>query len=170
MDSWLEIHLKKMEDGSNKQLNVFYKGSSDHFVDGLMNFLSDIGDDDNDDDKTKASLPSSISILTKMDLDDCNCSFPEVAKEELEWLSKKDAFSKQRSWVSILETSNSNSTGRMHSNSHRKVIEMRKLRQSEVVVAKSLDMSPQDKAVINANDVAIKNYERELFIDGKMLR
>ncbi|XP_057958794.1 GATA transcription factor 1 [Malania oleifera] len=98
------------------------------FVDDLLNFSSDIGDDDDDDDKTKASLPSSTSILTKLDLDDSNRSFPEVAEEELEWLSNKDAFPevetfvdilptnagsfpKQRSPVSVLETSNSNSTG-----------------------------------------------------------
>ncbi|KAK9288168.1 hypothetical protein L1049_016617 [Liquidambar formosana] len=98
-------------------------------LEDLLDFASDIGEEDDDDDKPKAP-PSSFSIHS--DPDDPSRPLPDCAEEELEWLSNKDAFPavetfvdilsvnpgaapKQRSPVSVLENSNSNSTSTSNS-------------------------------------------------------
>ncbi|XP_045805316.1 GATA transcription factor 1 [Trifolium pratense] len=75
-------------------------------VDDLLDFSSDIGEDD-DDDKSKKSVPSlkpkcsDPPSLSPLGLDDANHSFPEYAEEELEWLSNKDAFPAVETFVDI---------------------------------------------------------------------
>ncbi|XVF29200.1 hypothetical protein REPUB_Repub15cG0099900 [Reevesia pubescens] len=90
------------------------------FDDKLLDFGSDVGEEDEDEQHNKKSskLNSSSSSLNP------NHSFPEFAEEELEWLSNKDAFpavetsfvdilgtaAKHQSPVSVLDNSNSNSS------------------------------------------------------------
>uniref|UniRef100_A0A5B7A8J9 Putative Zinc finger, GATA-type n=1 Tax=Davidia involucrata TaxID=16924 RepID=A0A5B7A8J9_DAVIN len=77
-------------------------------MDDLLNFSSDIGEEDDDDDKTKAPSSSSLeSNPNSQDPDDHSGSFPEFAEEELEWLSNKDAFPAVETCFDIL----SNNTG-----------------------------------------------------------
>ncbi|XP_050885437.1 GATA transcription factor 1 isoform X1 [Lathyrus oleraceus] len=73
-------------------------------VDDLLDFSSDIGEDD--DDNTKKSFPSlkpkcgDPLSLDPLGLDDPN-SFSECAEEELEWLSNKDAFPAVETFVDL---------------------------------------------------------------------
>ncbi|XP_010245657.1 PREDICTED: GATA transcription factor 1-like [Nelumbo nucifera] len=87
------------------------------FVDDLLDFSSDIGEDDEEDDhnssndtnKNNEPLSSSLTLpldsklsnnthhqeptgLTIFDPDEHHHSFPEFLEEELEWLSNEDAF------------------------------------------------------------------------------
>ncbi|GMI69943.1 hypothetical protein HRI_000663600 [Hibiscus trionum] len=80
------------------------------FDDKLLDFGSDVGEKDEDEDEQ-----NNFSNLNY------NPSFPEIAEEELEWLSNKDAFpavdtsfvdilgvtAKQQSPMSVLDNSNS---------------------------------------------------------------
>ncbi|KAK6914215.1 Zinc finger, GATA-type [Dillenia turbinata] len=98
------------------------------FMDDLLDFSSDIGEDEDEDENPKASLPSSSSLpLVPEDRGRSPEEYDAVAEEELEWLSNKDAFpevetfvgilsenpdmlTKHHSPVSVLENSNSNSS------------------------------------------------------------
>ncbi|XP_022722855.1 GATA transcription factor 1-like [Durio zibethinus] len=85
------------------------------FEDNLLDFGSDVGEEDEDEKHKKFSKINPSSSLNP------NCSFPEFAEEELEWLSNKDAFpavetsfvdmlgtaAKHQSPVSVLDNSNS---------------------------------------------------------------
>ncbi|XP_061348085.1 GATA transcription factor 1 [Gastrolobium bilobum] len=76
-------------------------------VDDLLDFSSDIGDEDDDDDKARKTFPSlnpkcnNPSLFNPLDLDDPSHSFSEFAEEELEWLSNKDAFPAVETFVDI---------------------------------------------------------------------
>ncbi|XP_059632253.1 GATA transcription factor 1 [Cornus florida] len=62
-------------------------------IDDILNYPSDIGEENDDDDKTKA--PSSSSLETNpnsLHPDDHSRSFPEFAEEELPWILDKEAF------------------------------------------------------------------------------
>ncbi|XVF38097.1 hypothetical protein REPUB_Repub20aG0068700 [Reevesia pubescens] len=86
------------------------------FDDKLLDFGSDVEEEDEENNKKLSKLNSSSSLNP-------NRSFPEFAEEELEWLSNKDAFpsvetsfvdilgtaAKQQSPVSVLDNSNGNS-------------------------------------------------------------
>ncbi|XVE81467.1 hypothetical protein DITRI_Ditri15bG0066500 [Diplodiscus trichospermus] len=67
------------------------------FEDNLLDFSSDVGEEDEDEELNKSSkINSSLNP---------NCSFPEFVEEELEWLSNKDAFpAVETSFVDILGT------------------------------------------------------------------
>lgn len=76
-------------------------------VDDLLDFSSDIGEDD-DDDKPKKAFPSlkpecsDPPSLNPLALDDpINSLSEEVAEEELEWLSNKDAFPAVETFVEL---------------------------------------------------------------------
>ncbi|XP_054822715.1 GATA transcription factor 1 [Prosopis cineraria] len=78
------------------------------YVDDLLNFSSDIGEEDEEDDKPRKAL-SSLTLkcsdpasLNALNADDPNHSFSEFAEEELEWLSNKDAFPAVETFVDIL--------------------------------------------------------------------
>ncbi|KAF7807514.1 GATA transcription factor 1 [Senna tora] len=78
------------------------------FVDDLLNFSSDIGEEDDEEDKTRKALPS-LSLkcsdpasFNALDADDPSHSFSEFAEEELEWLSNKDAFPAVETFVDML--------------------------------------------------------------------
>ncbi|TKY53615.1 GATA transcription factor 1 [Spatholobus suberectus] len=76
-------------------------------MDDLLNFSSDIGEEDDDNDKPRKACPSLNSkcgdppLFNPLDLDDPNHSFSEFAEEELEWLSNKDAFPAVETFVDI---------------------------------------------------------------------
>ncbi|XP_022761983.1 GATA transcription factor 1-like [Durio zibethinus] len=92
--------------------------------DKLLDFGSDVGEEDEHEDNSKKLSNHNSSCSCALNH---NCSFPEFAEEELEWLSNKDAFpavetsfvdilgtaTKQQSPVSVLDNSNnsSNSSG-----------------------------------------------------------
>ncbi|XWS22413.1 hypothetical protein CRYUN_Cryun29cG0031900 [Craigia yunnanensis] len=68
------------------------------FDDKLLNFGSDVGEDDEETNKNLSKLNSSSRL-------NATRSFPESAEEELEWLSNKDAFpAVETSFVDILGT------------------------------------------------------------------
>ncbi|KAK7393219.1 hypothetical protein VNO78_21758 [Psophocarpus tetragonolobus] len=76
-------------------------------VDDLLDFSSDIGEEDDDDDKPRKVCPSlnskcgDPSLFNPLVPDDPNHSFSEFAEEELEWLSNKDAFPSLETFVGI---------------------------------------------------------------------
>ncbi|MED6222486.1 hypothetical protein PIB30_064902 [Stylosanthes scabra] len=75
-------------------------------VDDLLDFSSDIGEDDDDVvDRTRKSIPSNaeckLPSFDPLGQDDPNHSFSEFADEELEWLSNKDAFPAVETFVDI---------------------------------------------------------------------
>ncbi|XP_027363961.1 GATA transcription factor 1 [Abrus precatorius] len=76
-------------------------------VDDFLDFSSDIGEHDDDDDKPSKSFPSlnpkcsDPPSCNPLDLDDPNHSFSEFAEEELEWLSNKDAFPAVETFVDL---------------------------------------------------------------------
>ncbi|KAK7279133.1 hypothetical protein RJT34_24178 [Clitoria ternatea] len=76
-------------------------------VDDLLDFSSDIGEEDDDDDKPRKAFPShdpkcgDPPPFPPLDLDNPNHSFSEFAEEELEWLSNKDAFPAVETFVDI---------------------------------------------------------------------
>lgn len=75
-------------------------------MDDLLDFSSDIGEGDDEDEKPKAP-PSSSSIQSNAD--DPSRSLPEcVEEEELEWLSNKDAFPAVETFVDIFPVAPSN--------------------------------------------------------------
>ncbi|KDP20343.1 hypothetical protein JCGZ_06429 [Jatropha curcas] len=106
------------------------------FMDDLLDFASDIGEEDDDEEHNKPRKalptlnpnglhPAPFDVLDHPD--DSTHPLPEFAEEELEWLSNKDAFPavetfvdiisenpgslpKQRSPVSVLENSTTSST------------------------------------------------------------
>ncbi|KAF3457598.1 hypothetical protein FNV43_RR02256 [Rhamnella rubrinervis] len=109
----------------------------ERFMDELLNFSSDIGEEDDEEHKPrKALLPSSASFKINgvLGQDDPSRSFHEIAEEELEWLSNKDAFPavetfvggiipdhtvgvlKHHSPVSVLESSTTSSNSNSNSN------------------------------------------------------
>ncbi|GLT68571.1 hypothetical protein SLA2020_407880 [Shorea laevis] len=85
------------------------------FVDDLLNFGSDVGEEDDDEDRKPCKPLLSVNPSRP--------SHEHVGEEELEWISNKDAFpavesiyvlgngiTKQTSPVSVLENSNSSSS------------------------------------------------------------
>ncbi|XP_065862887.1 GATA transcription factor 1 [Euphorbia lathyris] len=101
------------------------------FMDDLLDFASDIGEEDDEDDLNTKPRKAVLPSLTSNGL--CSAPFdsthplPEFDEEELEWLSDKNAFPtletfvdilsenpgslpKQRSPVSVLENSTTSST------------------------------------------------------------
>ncbi|KAL5781515.1 hypothetical protein ACOSP7_006544 [Xanthoceras sorbifolium] len=110
------------------------------FMDDLLDFSSDIGEEDDDglnNKRARTALPSltrngpdsaSLNILNPLDP---SPPFPDFAEEELEWLSNKDAFPgvdtfvdvlcnpipKHHSPVSVLENSNNSSSSTTSTNS-----------------------------------------------------
>ncbi|KAL6971152.1 hypothetical protein U1Q18_030832 [Sarracenia purpurea var. burkii] len=76
-------------------------------VEDLLNFTLEVGEEDDDDEKTLKAPPSSCSLGSfnpnTQDPDDHQTfSFPECAEEELEWLSNKDAFPGVETYLDIL--------------------------------------------------------------------
>lgn len=81
-------------------------------MDDLLDFASDIGEEDDDEDlnkKPRKALPSlnpNGLHLPPFDVfdhpDDSTRPLPEFAEEELEWLSNKDAFPAVETFVDIL--------------------------------------------------------------------
>ncbi|KAK7290442.1 hypothetical protein RIF29_04873 [Crotalaria pallida] len=107
-------------------------------VDDLLDFSSDIGENDDDEVKSRKGFPelnpncSDPPSLSPLDLGDPSLQSSELAEEELEWLSNKDAFpeveifvditSIQPSFIqhptgSVLENSTSSSTSNNSTNS-----------------------------------------------------
>lgn len=76
-------------------------------VDDLLDFSSDIGEEDDDEDKNRKSLPkldpkcSNPSSFNPLGLADPSRPFSEFAEEELEWLSNKDAFPAVETFVDM---------------------------------------------------------------------
>lgn len=76
-------------------------------VDDLLEFASDIGQEDDDDEKSRKACPSlnskcgDPSFFNSLDLDDLNQSLSEFAEEDLEWLSNKDAFPAVETFVDL---------------------------------------------------------------------
>ncbi|TYH01612.1 hypothetical protein ES288_A09G073200v1 [Gossypium darwinii] len=69
------------------------------FEDNLLDFASDVGEEDEDKEHNKKSSTSSSSLNPN------NSCFSEFAEEELEWLSNKDAFpAVETSFVDVLGT------------------------------------------------------------------
>ncbi|KAI9080630.1 hypothetical protein K1719_037387 [Acacia pycnantha] len=78
------------------------------FVDDLLNFSSDVGEEDDEEDKPRKVL-SSLSLecsgpasLNALEADDPTHSFSEFAEEELEWISNKDAFPAVETFADML--------------------------------------------------------------------
>uniref|UniRef100_A0A2P2J8Z5 GATA-type domain-containing protein n=1 Tax=Rhizophora mucronata TaxID=61149 RepID=A0A2P2J8Z5_RHIMU len=80
------------------------------FMDDLLDFASDIGEDEDEEYYNKQRKPLSSldpngldpAPLDVLDPDHPSCSLPEFAEEELEWLSNKDAFPALETFVDIL--------------------------------------------------------------------
>ncbi|XP_057433281.1 GATA transcription factor 1 [Lotus japonicus] len=76
-------------------------------VDDLLNFSSDIGEEDDDDEKPNKAFPSLNPICSDppsfnpSDLNGRSHSVPAYAEEELEWLSNKDAFPAIETFVEL---------------------------------------------------------------------
>ncbi|KAJ1401712.1 Zinc finger, GATA-type [Sesbania bispinosa] len=76
-------------------------------VDDLLDFSSDIGEEDDDDNKPRKAFPSlnpkcsNPPPFNPLDPDDPSHSFSEFAEEELEWLSNKDAFPAVETFVDM---------------------------------------------------------------------
>ncbi|XP_025979745.1 GATA transcription factor 1-like isoform X1 [Glycine max] len=76
-------------------------------VDDLLDFSSDIGEEDDYDDKPRKACPSlnskcaGPSLFNPLVQVDPNHSFSEFAEEELEWLSNKDAFPSVETFVDL---------------------------------------------------------------------
>ncbi|EOY05429.1 hypothetical protein QUC31_016766 [Theobroma cacao] len=68
------------------------------FDENLLDFGSDVGEEDEDEENNKSSKLNTSSSLN------ANRSFPEFAEEELEWISNKDAFPSVETFVDILGT------------------------------------------------------------------
>ncbi|XP_059447996.1 GATA transcription factor 1 [Corylus avellana] len=77
-------------------------------VDDFLDFASDIGEEDDEEEKPRrllASLdpngpePAPFDVLRP---DDSSRLFPEIAEEELEWISNKDSFPEVETFVDIL--------------------------------------------------------------------
>lgn len=117
-------------------------------VEDLLNFTLDVCEEveDDENDKTTLKLPSSSSpeLLSQstQDPDEHQSLSPEVAEEELEWLSNKDAFPSvetcfellpgnpgivlnHQSPVSVLESTTASATTTSNSNSNSSSITMR---------------------------------------------
>ncbi|KAF5752451.1 GATA transcription factor 1 [Tripterygium wilfordii] len=78
-------------------------------MDDLLDFSSDIGEEEDDEDtKHRKPLPSlkrntrAPAPFNVLDPFDPNRSLPEIVEEELEWLSNKDAFPAVETFVDIL--------------------------------------------------------------------
>ncbi|KAJ7955546.1 putative GATA transcription factor [Quillaja saponaria] len=78
------------------------------FMDDLLDFASDIGEEDDEEEKPNKGLsslppncsdPSSLNVLGPVDP---SHSLAELAEEELEWLSNKDAFPAVETFIDIL--------------------------------------------------------------------
>ncbi|CAJ1967924.1 unnamed protein product [Sphenostylis stenocarpa] len=76
-------------------------------VDDLLNFSSDIGEEDDDEEKPGKSCPllnskcDDPSLFNPLVLDDPNHSYSGFVEEELEWLSNKDAFPSVETFVDL---------------------------------------------------------------------
>ncbi|KAF8388339.1 hypothetical protein HHK36_027005 [Tetracentron sinense] len=97
------------------------------FVDGLLDFTLDIGEEDEEEEKNKAPSSSSLpldsspsknnpqqpAVLNIFDPDDENRSFPEfIEEEDLEWISNVDAFPQVEIFMDILSEKPSNESKR----------------------------------------------------------
>ncbi|OAY28197.1 GATA transcription factor 1 [Manihot esculenta] len=134
------------------------------FMDDLLDFASDIGEEDDDEDHNKprkalpplnpppnglAVAPPPFDVFDPSD--DSTRPLPEFAEEDLEWLSNKDAFPaletfvdilsenpgslpKQRSPVSVLENSTTSSTSNSGNSSTNESVIMNYCRSLQVPV------------------------------------
>ncbi|KAE8685589.1 self-incompatibility family protein [Hibiscus syriacus] len=72
------------------------------FDDTLLDFASDVGEEEDEEDNNKSSKINSSSSSS---LNPNNSSFSDFAEEELEWLSNKDAFpAVETSFVDVIAT------------------------------------------------------------------
>ncbi|GMH08259.1 hypothetical protein Nepgr_010099 [Nepenthes gracilis] len=81
------------------------------FMDDLLDFSLDIGEEEDADEKHKNGPRRPFSLIPCRDPqnpDANSLSFPEFVEEELEWISNKDAFPMVESFVDIMASNNSN--------------------------------------------------------------
>ncbi|KAL5542504.1 hypothetical protein UlMin_010214 [Ulmus minor] len=84
------------------------------FVDDLLNFSSDIGEDE--DQKPHKTLLDSLKPAGLLGPAGSTRPFQEIAEEELEWISNKDAFPAVESFVGVcILSENPSSVVKLHS-------------------------------------------------------